>query len=503
MTNYYKILMESKNKKHDPVGKEDSDINNDGEVNSSDSYLHNRRKVISKNMKSEEIEQIDELSPKTLMGYSIASTKNFHKADMKTQSKRMKGQKMADEKIRKGEGYSSSAKVGAKRMGEEVSIEEAKATYCGRCGTTHVPPSKGGTCPALKNEEVEQIDELSGAKLAAYANKVSSQIRDPKHSPTERQKMNRAKGTSLALKKFQGTAKVNQPKSAFEEVDLEEVLKSSDPTSKWIKDFVASDNPKFEGKSKKERIRMALGAKYAKMKEEAERVDEVTKDLMLKAAKGALDLSKEIGSSDAKASTKKRNQSYRFSNAAKYSGYRKSKFNIKPAGMKEEAEQIDESDLIKAQRRHDRAKKELDDAEAFVNSSGGTGGKGSNYSSTGVMSAAQKSKHLAPYVERHRKAKQALAKLKATTEEVEQIDELDRQQGSILNRYISKTNPDYSSPKEVKKRAPGRTLALKKKWGDKNYGTDEPKVKAVQREEVETTDIVQAIANFISNNKDK
>jgi uncharacterized OB-fold protein len=26
-------------------------------------------------------------------------------------------------------------------------LEEAKATYCGRCGTTHVPPSKGGTCP--------------------------------------------------------------------------------------------------------------------------------------------------------------------------------------------------------------------------------------------------------------------------------------------------------------------------------------------------------------------
>lgn len=29
-------------------------------------------------------------------------------------------------------------------------IIEAKATYCGRCGTTHVPPSKGGKCPALK-----------------------------------------------------------------------------------------------------------------------------------------------------------------------------------------------------------------------------------------------------------------------------------------------------------------------------------------------------------------
>ena len=35
-------------------------------------------------------------------------------------------------------------------------LEEAKATYCGRCGTRHVPPAKGGTCPALKEEtEIE------------------------------------------------------------------------------------------------------------------------------------------------------------------------------------------------------------------------------------------------------------------------------------------------------------------------------------------------------------
>jgi hypothetical protein len=47
---------------------------------------------------------------------------------------------------------------------------------------------------------------------------------------------------------------------------LEEVLKASDPTSKWIHDFVHSDNPKFAGKSKKERIRIALGASYGAKK---------------------------------------------------------------------------------------------------------------------------------------------------------------------------------------------------------------------------------------------
>lgn len=43
----------SEKKKLDPVGKADADIDNDGDVDSSDEYLHNRRKAISKAMKKE------------------------------------------------------------------------------------------------------------------------------------------------------------------------------------------------------------------------------------------------------------------------------------------------------------------------------------------------------------------------------------------------------------------------------------------------------------------
>jgi hypothetical protein len=39
-------------KKMDPVGKADADIDNDGDVDDSDKYLKNRRKAISKNMKN-------------------------------------------------------------------------------------------------------------------------------------------------------------------------------------------------------------------------------------------------------------------------------------------------------------------------------------------------------------------------------------------------------------------------------------------------------------------
>jgi hypothetical protein len=50
--------------------------------------------------------------------------------------------------------------------------------------------------------------------------------------------------------------------------EMNEGITKSTPTSKVISDFVHSKNPKFKGKSKKERIRMALGAKYAMMKKE-------------------------------------------------------------------------------------------------------------------------------------------------------------------------------------------------------------------------------------------
>ena len=45
----------------DPVGKEDDDINNDGKVNKTDSYLKNRRKTIGSAIAKEEVEQIDEV----------------------------------------------------------------------------------------------------------------------------------------------------------------------------------------------------------------------------------------------------------------------------------------------------------------------------------------------------------------------------------------------------------------------------------------------------------
>lgn len=49
----------------------------------------------------------------------------------------------------------------------------------------------------------------------------------------------------------------------LEEKNLTEVLSKSAPIEDWIHDFVHSDNPKFKGKTKEERRKMAIAAYYA------------------------------------------------------------------------------------------------------------------------------------------------------------------------------------------------------------------------------------------------
>ncbi len=60
MSDALKKVQQFDEKKLDPVGQEDADVNNDGKVDKTDSYLKNRRKTIAKAIKKEEVEQVDE-----------------------------------------------------------------------------------------------------------------------------------------------------------------------------------------------------------------------------------------------------------------------------------------------------------------------------------------------------------------------------------------------------------------------------------------------------------
>jgi hypothetical protein len=66
--------------KLDPVGQEDDDINNDGEVDSSDEYLKKRRDTVSKAVKKEE-EELDEMSSTASAGGEYMTPYAFGKAD--------------------------------------------------------------------------------------------------------------------------------------------------------------------------------------------------------------------------------------------------------------------------------------------------------------------------------------------------------------------------------------------------------------------------------------
>jgi hypothetical protein len=57
----YKAKSKSEAKKLDPVGKADADIDNDGDVDSSDDYLKNRRKAIKKSMKDDDDDEVNEI----------------------------------------------------------------------------------------------------------------------------------------------------------------------------------------------------------------------------------------------------------------------------------------------------------------------------------------------------------------------------------------------------------------------------------------------------------
>jgi hypothetical protein len=80
--------------------------------------------------------------------------------------------------------------------------------------------------------------------------------------------------------------------------------------------------------------------------------------------------------------------------------------------------------------------------------------------------------------------------------EEDQIDEL-KHSGGVLNNYLSKTNPDRNTPEDNVKRAAGRGMALRKKWG-KALGVNEPKVPATNEEIEPLAEISAALARRAS-----
>jgi hypothetical protein len=133
--NFRAYLASKRNKTNeglDPVGKEDSDVNNDGKVDKSDDYLKNRRKAISASIKKEDYE-LDEANTESKKEF-VARQARLAAAGAETAKdpERLK-------RMMKIPGYAAAM----------------------------------GLAKKTTKEEVEELDELSKSTLGSYAKKAS------------------------------------------------------------------------------------------------------------------------------------------------------------------------------------------------------------------------------------------------------------------------------------------------------------------------------------------
>lgn len=139
--------------------------------------------------------------------------------------------------------------------------------------------------PGDVKEEAEQIDELKKSTVKSYIGKKMDKIYSSPAPDKEKVKKdlkslqrghervvgNKPTSEGLTLKKFK---ELNENHSIFDQM-INEVLGKDASAGDWIHDFVHSDNPKFKGKSKEMRKKMALAAYYAKQRnEEVEQIEE-------------------------------------------------------------------------------------------------------------------------------------------------------------------------------------------------------------------------------------
>jgi len=209
-------------------------------------------KVSKFKLKSEEAEQIDELSINTLTRVKHAATSGASDASREgDEGKATKRYDLAGKASNKIE--TKNRALGLKPSGQHAF------------------------------EEVEQIDELSKSTLGSYLDKKKSEYMKGKTQSGSKENAKDIQNMGKAHDKMT----LKQMKESFEEPVLDELINevmSKDASAgDWIHDFIHSDNPKFAGKSKAKRKEMALAAYYSKKNEEA--VNEGLKDMAKKTFK--------------------------------------------------------------------------------------------------------------------------------------------------------------------------------------------------------------------------
>lgn len=222
----------------------DKDINNDGKVNSSDEYLHNRRQAVSKAISKLKEEALEE---KKLTAKDVKNALASAKAKPKETVSLKKPPFKMDEEAEQIDELSKKTLGSYVKKAGGTSLNSAGAHMADYGANSNQKSFKKGINRAkgvmraadrLTKEEAEQIDEVSASTLGSYIRKASKDADasmkkrddalDNDDGETAR-KMGRIarkrdKGTSMAMDKLKGTryAKVH----ATEEADLDEAKKA-------------------------------------------------------------------------------------------------------------------------------------------------------------------------------------------------------------------------------------------------------------------------------------
>jgi hypothetical protein len=168
----YLEVQEAKKKKMDAVGKEDGDIDNDGDKDSSDEYLANRRKAISKDMKKDDVKEGEE-SPYPSLDKKKREKKGSNLEPANTPSDKLKGESVeeasCDSKTRKEE--------------DEVECPKCKGKGCDHCDGTgkHKVQKEYGMVKAGKKMKESAL--FSEEELAAIEERVGT--KGPANAPAE------------------------------------------------------------------------------------------------------------------------------------------------------------------------------------------------------------------------------------------------------------------------------------------------------------------------------
>lgn len=218
----------------------DKDINNDGKVNSSDEYLHKRRQAVSKaigKLKEEALEEKKLTAKDVKNALASAKAKPKETVSLKKPPFKMEEVEELDELSKKTLG--SYIKKASDNAITAVDDSHIKGTNKGTAYGQAIKRSKGiaKATDRLTKEEVE-LDEVSASTLGSYIRKASKgkeaayksreDALDNDDGETARKMgrlaRKREKGADMAMDKLKGTryAKVH----ATEEADLDEAKKA-------------------------------------------------------------------------------------------------------------------------------------------------------------------------------------------------------------------------------------------------------------------------------------